>query len=90
MRSATYGHGGEQLTCAGCHERRGRAPTATGPSRALVREPSEIQPEPEGSNPLSFPRLVQPVLEMRCVRCHQFRLLRLSIVREILNKSAPV
>ncbi len=70
MRSATYGHGGEQLTCAGCHERKGRAPTAASPSRALVREPSEIQPEPEGSNPLSFPRLVQPVLERRCVRCH--------------------
>jgi hypothetical protein len=70
MRSATYGHGGEQLTCAGCHERKGRAPPATAPRLALVRDPSEIQPEPEGSNPLSFPRLVQPVLERHCVSCH--------------------
>ncbi|MGA2617537.1 MAG: hypothetical protein ABSF26_08015 [Thermoguttaceae bacterium] len=72
MRSATYVHDGEKLTCAGCHERKGRSPrqTLAGPPKALGREPSDIQPEVEGSNPLSFPRLVQPVLEKHCVKCH--------------------
>jgi hypothetical protein len=72
MRSATYVHAGETLTCLGCHEPKGRSPrqTPAGLPRALRREPSQIQPEAEGSNPLSFPRLVQPVLEKHCVNCH--------------------
>ena len=72
MRSATYVHGGEKLTCIGCHEPKGRSPalTTTGPRQAFRRDPSEIRPEAVGSNPLSFPRLVQPVLEKHCVTCH--------------------
>jgi len=72
MRSATYVHDGERLVCAGCHERKGRspAPTPAGLPLALRREPSEIRPEAEGSNPVSFARLVQPVLEKHCVSCH--------------------
>jgi hypothetical protein len=72
MRSATHAQGNEQLTCAGCHERKGRAPTVTpaSPRLAFAREPSKIRPEPEGSHPLSFPRLVQPVLEKHCLSCH--------------------
>jgi hypothetical protein len=56
----------------GCHEHKSRSPTAQ-PTRlplALYREPSEIRPEAKGSNPISFPRLVQPVLERHCVECH--------------------
>jgi mono/diheme cytochrome c family protein len=72
MRSATYVQGGQKLTCVGCHERKGRspAPAPAGVPLAFRREPSEIEPEAEGSNPVSFPRLVQPVLEKHCVRCH--------------------
>ncbi len=72
MRSATYVHGGERLLCAGCHEPKGRAPTprSAGMPLAFCREPSDIQAEAEGSNPVSFPRLVQPVLEKHCVKCH--------------------
>ena len=72
MRSATYVHGGEKLTCAGCHPRQGRSPAQApaGLRLAFRREPSAIRPEAEGSNPLSFPRLVQPVLEKHCVACH--------------------
>ena len=32
--------------------------------------PSEIAPGPDGSNPLSYPLLVQPVLDKHCVECH--------------------
>jgi len=72
MRSATYVHGGEDLTCVGCHEPKGRASalTTTGPRQAFRRDPSEIRPEAVGSNPLSFPLLVQPVLDKHCVTCH--------------------
>jgi hypothetical protein len=38
--------------------------------RAFRRDPSEIHPGPPGSDPISFPRLVQPVLDKHCVGCH--------------------
>lgn len=72
MRSATYVHPGEQLTCQGCHERKHRSPF---PSAALPlawrRAPSPIVPDVEGSNPFNYARLVQGVLDRNCVSCHQ-------------------
>jgi len=71
MRSATYVHPGEALSCQGCHEPKQRQrPNATRPPTAMMRAPSKIIPEVEGAWPLSFPRLVQPVLDRKCVACH--------------------
>ncbi|MCP4451113.1 MAG: hypothetical protein GY809_06605 [Planctomycetes bacterium] len=71
MRSATYVHPGEKLICHGCHDNRSQAPvTAKQFPTAMSREPSNIDPEPDGTNPFSFARLVQPVLDKRCVACH--------------------
>ncbi|MBE3123518.1 MAG: hypothetical protein IMZ65_01810, partial [Planctomycetes bacterium] len=71
MRSDTYVHPGQTLMCQGCHEPRTRAPaTAAEVPLALRRPPSEIQPDVDGSNPFSYPRLVQPVLDKYCVDCH--------------------
>lgn len=69
MRSVTYLQPGEQRGCVGCHE----PPSATAPSRPLLatqRPPSTILPGPDGTFPMSYPRLVQPVLDRHCVRCH--------------------
>ena len=38
---------------------------------ALRRPPSAIRPDVDGSWPLLYPRLVQPVLDRRCVPCHE-------------------
>ncbi|MCY2951429.1 MAG: hypothetical protein NTU53_05555 [Planctomycetota bacterium] len=72
MRSATYLHEGERLVCAGCHEPKHRSPqpTKTIPL-ALRRAPSRPTPDVDGSNPFSYPRLVQPVLDRNCISCHQ-------------------
>jgi hypothetical protein len=72
MRSATYVQPGEKLVCQGCHEPRHRAPTS--PAKipmAMRREPSKLKPDVDGTNPFSYPRLVQPVLDKHCVQCHQ-------------------
>jgi len=69
MRSVTYVQPGEQRGCVGCHERPGIV-AANRPLLATRRPPSAIAPGPEGTRPLSFPRLVQPVLDRHCVRCH--------------------
>ncbi|MDO8539618.1 MAG: hypothetical protein Q7S40_04195 [Opitutaceae bacterium] len=72
MRSVTYLHPGETLTCVGCHESKHSSAGTAGARRplALNRAPSELEPESAGSYPLTFPRLVQPVLDRHCVACH--------------------
>ena len=71
MRSATWAAPGEKLVCKGCHEP--RETTARAPKSyptALQRAPSQITPDVPGSGPFSYPILVQPVLEAKCVGCH--------------------
>ena len=72
MRSGTYTAPGETLMCNGCHEQ--RVGVARGPSRetplAMRRAPSAISPAMDGTKPYNYPRLVQPVLEAKCVSCH--------------------
>jgi len=71
MRTDIYVSPREKLSCVGCHERRKTAPSAAQKrSLAMCRAPSVIAPEPEGSQPFSFVRLVQPVLDKHCVSCH--------------------
>jgi hypothetical protein len=72
MRSATHVRDGEQLVCAGCHEPKHRAvETSAKVPLALRRPPSRPVPDVDGSNPFSYPRLVQPVLDRHCVSCHE-------------------
>jgi mono/diheme cytochrome c family protein len=70
MRSVTYVQAGEVASCVGCHEPRNTAPLCAAPPMALRRPPSKIEPGPDGSKPLSYPILVQPVLDKHCVKCH--------------------
>ena len=82
MRSATYLQEKEHLVCQGCHEPKHRAPQSVGKKSepmALRRAPSMIRPDVDGANPFSYPRLVQPVLDRHCVKCHS----------ENLKKKAP-
>jgi hypothetical protein len=72
MRSSAYGMPGETESCQGCHEPRRQAPvTPAQTPLAMQREPSVPKPGPEGSWPMSFPRMVQPVLDRKCVGCHE-------------------
>jgi len=70
MRTLTYVQPGQTLSCVGCHEPRDLAPPNQRPT-AASREPSKIHLGPEGSWPLRFDRLVQPVLDQHCVPCHR-------------------
>jgi len=86
MRSATALRAGEHLTCHGCHSPSPRsAPAASAIPLAMRRAPSRLEPEAEGSNPFSYPRLVQPVLDRHCVSCHQEKK-ALNLGREPLHR----
>ena len=64
---------GETFTCVGCHEE--RASTAGADRRegvllALKRPPSVIQKFENFPDVLDFQRDIQPILDRRCVTCH--------------------
>ncbi len=71
MRSDVYTAPKENLSCIGCHENRRSAPPAQRSTIAMKKKPSIIKPEVEGSNPFSYVKLVQPVLDKNCVSCHK-------------------
>lgn len=73
MRSGTYVHEGEHLSCAGCHEDKWKATTPRAIPLAMQRQPSKLEPEVGGVEPVNFYRLVRPVLEKHCVECHRKR-----------------
>ncbi len=69
MRSVLYLQPGEKRGCVGCHEQSATSPV----SRKMLsqaRPPSRIEPGPDGSHPMSYMRLIQPILDNRCVPCH--------------------
>jgi cytochrome c553 len=71
MRSATYVHPGEQMTCLGCHEKKVTASARNKVPMALKRPPSKLVPNLEdGSCPLTYARLVEPLLKGKCISCH--------------------
>ena len=71
MRSLTYLQPGENLSCVGCHESRSTTPPNRRPMPiAFTRPPANLKPGPEGSWPLRYDRLVQPILDRQCVSCH--------------------
>jgi hypothetical protein len=81
MRSVVYLQPGERRSCVGCHE----PPSAAPPARVVLaarRAPSIIESGPDGTQPFGFPRLIQPLLDAHCVRCHDGS--------EGSDKSAPV
>jgi hypothetical protein len=73
MRSATYVHPGEHLSCVGCHEDKWQAVKPHPKPMALRRPPSPIIPEVgTGALPFNFIQLVKaPVFDPRCVPCHR-------------------
>lgn len=61
---------GESVSCTGCHEPYGATATNNTFPQALQRKPSQITPPPWGTEGFSFAKFVQPVLDSKCVNCH--------------------
>jgi hypothetical protein len=69
MRSDTYVHKGEHLSCIGCHEDKWKTPPNLNPS-ALKRAPSKLQTEFAEALPMSYYRCVKPIFDTKCASCH--------------------
>lgn len=71
MRSVVQLQAGEKRSCIGCHEERMAAPAAHEPrALAALREPSALKAPSWGTGPFSYEKVVQPVWDAECVRCH--------------------
>jgi hypothetical protein len=73
MRSHVEFQPGEARSCVGCHETKEHVPGAAAKAGrlALRREPSLPKPPPWGDVAIvDYEKLVQPVFNRHCVRCH--------------------
>jgi hypothetical protein len=71
MRSVVQLQAGEKRGCIGCHEDRMSTPRPVTPRpMAARRKPDLLQPPPWGAVPFSYEKVVQPVWDARCIRCH--------------------
>jgi len=70
MRSFTGVMPGEKRGCVGCHELHSVTPVNTA-GLAARREARKLTPPPWGTASISYGRMVQPVLDRCCGRCHQ-------------------
>ncbi len=71
MRSNTFVHPGENLSCVGCHEATDGPPPPRGQPKAFRRAPSMPEPEALGLEPISYYRHIKPVFEKSCIPCHR-------------------
>ena len=71
MQSGTHVRTGQTVACVGCHENPHKAPAPRRRALAIGRGPSKLRPDVDGSYPLLYPRLVQPVLDRNCIPCHK-------------------
>ncbi len=70
MRSFTHLMPGEVQGCIGCHEhRRSGARPQLGDAYAL--NPKDLRPPEWGTEGFDYTRIVQPVFDRHCVKCHQ-------------------
>jgi hypothetical protein len=69
MRSFTHFMPGEMQGCIGCHEHRLESPRPQLADYSL--QPKTLRPPEWGSGGFDYSRIVQPVLDQHCTKCHK-------------------
>lgn len=70
MRSWLVGMPGETISCIGCHESQNAAAPSGQSTAAARKPPQQIKPWYGEKRGWSFDREVQPLLDRKCVGCH--------------------
>ncbi len=84
MRSVIQLQPGERRSCIGCHEDRHSSPSPQS-GLSLTQSPQPLEPPPWGTAAFDYQRVVQPVLNAHCVRCHDGREPKRSDLRGTLD-----
>ena len=72
MRSWSTLMPGEIFSCTGCHENKNEAVNSTPPAMALAAGIKPLEPFYDISGKgFSFPQMIQPIFDAKCVKCHQ-------------------
>ncbi|WP_146396567.1 hypothetical protein [Planctomycetes bacterium CA13] len=61
---------GERTSCVGCHEQRSQTASVSLDLAALDHPPHSITPESDVPDVFDYPRDIQPILNRRCIKCH--------------------
>lgn len=72
MRSVVQLQPGERRSCIGCHEPRMTA-NPVRVAQAMRQPPRRLEPPSWGAVPFAYAKVVQPVWDAHCVRCHDSR-----------------
>ncbi|MBL7219383.1 MAG: hypothetical protein ISS69_04655 [Phycisphaerae bacterium] len=71
MRSWSTLQPGENFSCVGCHENKNEISLSTGTTMAMKAGPKPLDPVFGPPRGFSFPKMVQPILDKHCIRCHK-------------------
>jgi len=70
MRTWTQFRPGENQSCIGCHESRLAAPRPGRRPAAMAGGVQDLKPPEWGLEGFSYPRVIQPIWDRYCLRCH--------------------
>ena len=70
MRSWSTLQPGETFSCVGCHENKNETSLSTGTTAAMKVGPKPLKPFYGPAAGFSFPKMIQPILDKHCVKCH--------------------
>ncbi len=71
MRSWSTLQPGEKFSCVGCHENKNEISLSTGTTQAMKAGPKPLDPVFGPPRGFSFPKMVQPILDKHCIKCHK-------------------
>jgi hypothetical protein len=71
MRSWSTLQPGERFSCVGCHENKNEISLSTGTTLAMKAGPKPLNPVFGPPRGFSFPKMVQPILDKHCIKCHK-------------------
>ena len=71
MRSWSTLQPGEKFSCVGCHENKNEISLSTGTTMAMKAGPKPLDPIFGPPRGFSFPKMVQPILDKHCIKCHK-------------------
>jgi hypothetical protein len=70
MRSWSTLQPGERFSCVGCHENKNEISLSTGTTLAMKAGAKTLDPVFGPPAGFSFPKMVQPILDKHCIKCH--------------------
>jgi len=91
MRSWSTLQPGERFSCVGCHEPKRETPAPGGSTLAMKAKPQDLEAFYGSARGFSFVREVQPILDRRCISCHDDRDRKIDWDEPFVeNKANPV